>query len=89
MQFIAAVSRSTTQVDLIKQMLLESNPILEGLLVFMFVSNIFCEAFGNCKTIRNDNSSRFGKYMEIQFAKNGAPMGGRITNCNELLCFLC
>jgi len=66
MQYLAAVSKSSTEVDRVKNQLLESNPILE--------------AFGNAKTLRNDNSSRFGKYMEIQFDLDGAPVGASIIN---------
>eukprot|EP01117_Protostelium_nocturnum_P009771 TRINITY_DN3491_c0_g1_i1.p1 TRINITY_DN3491_c0_g1~~TRINITY_DN3491_c0_g1_i1.p1 ORF type:complete len:1018 (+),score=236.89 TRINITY_DN3491_c0_g1_i1:251-3304(+) len=66
MQYLAAVSKSSTEVDRVKNQLLESNPLLE--------------AFGNAKTLRNDNSSRFGKYMEIQFDYEGAPVGASIIN---------
>lgn len=62
MRFIAAITPNQGNVQKVKDVIIQSNCILE--------------AFGNAKTTRNDNSSRFGKYMEILFDISGHPRGG-------------
>ncbi|KAF2158114.1 hypothetical protein K461DRAFT_219328 [Myriangium duriaei CBS 260.36] len=44
----------------------------------ILATNPIMEAFGNAKTTRNDNSSRFGKYIEIMFNKGTEIIGARI-----------
>jgi len=36
------------------------------------------ESFGNARTLRNDNSSRFGKFIELQFKDTGSLIGARV-----------
>lgn len=48
----------------IMERVLQSNPVLE--------------AFGNARTLRNDNSSRFGKFIELGFSRAGHLMGAKV-----------
>jgi len=67
MQYIASVSGGKdSSIQRTKDMVLATNPLLES--------------FGNAKTLRNNNSSRFGKYLEMQFDAQGQPAGANVIN---------
>jgi myosin-5 len=57
-------SPTAFQPNSIESQVLQSNPILES--------------FGNARTLRNDNSSRFGKFIQIQFTASGKLVGATI-----------
>eukprot|EP00127_Corallochytrium_limacisporum_P004922 Clim_evm66s191 gene=Clim_evmTU66s191 len=69
-QYLAAIAHHSTSgtgtdaIENLEESLIQANPVLE--------------AFGNAKTIRNNNSSRFGKFIRVEFNPQGLIGGGNI-----------
>ncbi|CAJ0929704.1 unnamed protein product, partial [Mesorhabditis belari] len=64
MRYLATVAGGNQGFRGIEEKILASNPIME--------------AIGNAKTIRNDNSSRFGKFIQINFGDNNEIVGAEM-----------
>ncbi|XP_031749628.1 unconventional myosin-X [Xenopus tropicalis] len=70
LKFLSSMSQNSaggggTQTH-VEEAIMESSPILE--------------AFGNAKTVYNNNSSRFGKFIQLHFSEQGHIQGGRVVD---------
>ncbi|XP_008592727.1 PREDICTED: unconventional myosin-X-like [Galeopterus variegatus] len=72
LKFLSVISQQSSELSLkektscVEQAILESSPIME--------------AFGNAKTVYNNNSSRFGKFVQLNICQKGNIQGGRIVD---------
>ncbi|CAB1347422.1 unnamed protein product [Coregonus sp. 'balchen'] len=73
LQFLSVMSQKSAWTPLserstrVEQAIVQSSPIME--------------AFGNAKTVYNNNSSRFGKFIQLHFSQSGNIHGGCIVDC--------
>ncbi|VDK80939.1 unnamed protein product [Anisakis simplex] len=63
----SATGEGTKKKATLEDQIVQTNPVLE--------------AFGNARTVRNNNSSRFGKFIRIHFSKYGKLASCDIEHC--------
>ncbi|XP_053327663.1 unconventional myosin-X-like [Spea bombifrons] len=70
LKFLSSMSQTSAEGGCkethVEEAIMESSPILE--------------AFGNAKTVYNNNSSRFGKFIQLHFSQQGHIQGGRVVD---------
>uniref|UniRef100_A0A672HW69 Myosin X, like 1 n=1 Tax=Salarias fasciatus TaxID=181472 RepID=A0A672HW69_SALFA len=73
LQFLSVMSQKSAgtppseKTTRVEQAIVQSSPIME--------------AFGNAKTVYNNNSSRFGKFIQLHFSEGGNIQGGCVIDC--------
>ncbi|KAA8577937.1 hypothetical protein FQN60_008770, partial [Etheostoma spectabile] len=73
LQFLSVMSQNSAGTSpsekstRVEQAIVQSSPIME--------------AFGNAKTVYNNNSSRFGKFIQLHFSEGGNIQGGCVIDC--------
>uniref|UniRef100_A0A8C7XEM2 Myosin X, like 1 n=1 Tax=Oryzias sinensis TaxID=183150 RepID=A0A8C7XEM2_9TELE len=73
LQFLSVMSQNSAgtppseKTTRVEQAIVQSSPIME--------------AFGNAKTVYNNNSSRFGKFIQLHFSESGNIQGGCVVDC--------
>ena len=80
MNHIASVQRGYIKTDILtRHEEMDMDPVVNRVVE----SNPLLEAFGNACTRRNDNSSRFGKYLQLQFDNQNSKAHGIISQTNS------
>ncbi|KAF1319610.1 Myosin-like protein, partial [Globisporangium splendens] len=80
MKYLATASKHVTSASNSAAAAAATANVHEKIEECVVLSNLILESFGNAKTSRNDNSSRFGKYIQIHYNDDGRMVGVSIRH---------